>query len=392
MTTGGGGWYVAPMNASGTPRTALFALVLAAACGKGLAQEVGSRKWFVQAQRAAKEAGIPTGFLVEMRTTTYANGTQADLAALEAEVAGRRDHPRWHEFSELSRRLANGGDVKTTRVWVFGRNAWRVSTDSPYLSEAEAWRDSALDGGDAWRLTPQTLVLMVPGSTETGYDPSTSIRQAEQSWKLLATTWVALVADWLIVDIQRDGLDWRATLRNPTGSREVALVGTFVEASAIFIQQVEFVRSDDPRVSLGVCAEFRNPDLDALIPRIIDGLVPARSIHQRAIPTVVGARTDELVTFEPFDQNQRSVLLAVPEPSGSDPIRSLAQLTGIVDKTSGRLIPVAGGAVDLGAAVDIPQTGFRQARDGNWLQVAVVACIVAVIGVLLWIRFGRRSA
>lgn len=365
-----------------------MALVLAATCGNAVSQEVGSREWFEKAREIAARSELPPdGTYFEFRQIYYADRSEAEYKALVAEVNGNSEHPRWQEVVDLGRRLKNGGDVHQVRSWVFDREHWRVSIDTPFNADHTPWKDGAKNGSAAWRLTPQSIQLLTTSNPERGYDVETSLIMVRSTWRYLAAANFGGYPGWKTQRVERDGDEWEAILVNPSETEEQTFHGTFTADGRLVIHRRVTTRCDDRPQYLGGWAEFA-PDEDGLLPVVVPGLVPARSVR-RGYPTP-GEESSlwEVVACQDVSELQREALLATPQPGSGDPLRSLTSLTGLIDKTNGRASPVIDGRADLTRAVKLPDSP----RDGRskWLQPVTATILGVIVAGLVLLRMKRK--
>ena len=79
-----------------------------------------------------------------------------ELAALRREVQGKPDHPGWRDLEVYDRRLGDGPDRISVRVWL-ADGEWRVSQTGGAASPPV---DYATANGVSWSLSPNTLNLV----------------------------------------------------------------------------------------------------------------------------------------------------------------------------------------------------------------------------------------
>lgn len=368
----------------------LATVVTAILTHAGYCQEVGSMEWFRQAIETARTADVPEGTYFEFRQTWYASGTEQERAALEAEIAGKPEHPRRYEFIEMDRRLRNGGDATTAKLWKFSDDQWRISEDRPFV-ERYQWSEAARRGDAGWRMVEVNLNLMSAANPQRGYDIQGDVRQAGNIWRALTTRGISGGPDWVAKSASREGDRWTGVLASPDGMRERTLFGTFDGEGNLDIQRSETTRSDDEPKWLGEWRTYE-PDDAGVLPMVVKGLKPAKAVR--------GGNSSphlwELIKWEPVDMSLRQSLTAIPDPNLGDPLgRPLDKLVGIDDRSDGRTpMPSWGKSLVKADPTSPPlQAPARPAAGAQsipgWLTPVVAGILGVIILVLVVIRLRR---
>lgn len=376
------------MKVTASRHAVVLAIVLAATCGEAVSQEVGSREWFEKAREiAAKNDLPPDGTYFEFRQTYYADRSEAEYQALLSEIRGKPEHPKRQQVLELGRRLKSGGDSIQTRVWYFDPTHWRIATDTPFDDGHIPWTDAARRGSDGWRLIPQSLILLGMADPEPGYDIETSLISTRATWQYLSCANLGRLHGWATTSVNTAHDAWTAVLTSQDSQQEVTLHGVITETGELFItKRVNTLSVGRPQYQ-GGWAEFE-PDDDGLLPVVIPGLKPARAV-KRGYPTPgQSSSLWEAIAFRPADDTQRELLLSTPSPEKEDPLRSLDALTGVIDKTSGKMVPIHDGNLDHANAAALPES--RQKRPGRWLQIVAAAVLGGVTFVLVLFRITKK--
>ncbi len=379
------------MNAPETPHAAVWAFVLIASCGWALAQEVGSREWLADAIQRAPQVSLPTATHLELEYSRYAAGDASTLQQLERAVDERPEHPERPRLVELKRRLSEGPDVTTDRVWFFGPAHWRVSRDQPWLKGTRrVWQDAAQDGDGAWRLLHDTLTLLPVRDPAPGYDPRVDLLMAESAWRELTTSGLPVEPGWTVADCDVIGSDWAATIHDAEGVVEFKLRGSKLDSGALFIQEILVTRSAEGPEWLGYRRVFSR-DESIYIPEQIPGLLPASSMTRSSPRGALAPEQWTIRKVEPIEPVMAQSLLRAPLPGATDEIRDISGLTGVVDRAKGTMsLLQTGGGEEF---VSGPMSGVSKPRGSVWLQpVALVVLGLCAAGlVVLKIKKSHHS-
>ena len=191
---------------------------------------------------------------------------------------------------------------------------------------------------------------------------------------------------WTVGRVSRSGDRWTGTLLSPSGERESSLQGRVINGE-IAVKVQETIRADDDPKWLGSRTEFTLDD-DGIMPALVDGVRPAVAMHSTNPTGATAPSRWEVIEVRDLDPADRDALLATPDPESEDPIRSLAGITGIVDKVHGQAIPVFDGRVQTEASASMPISVER--KSSAWIQFAVGAGLAFIIVVLVIVKFNRN--
>lgn len=377
------------MRNIGSTLAALFVLCLA--CGEVRGQEVGSKEWLEKARRIANDLAVPSDTYFEIEYRRFANGDEQLLADLEQQIEGKPEHPLRPQYIELARRLGNGPDVTHDRVWYFGPEQWRMSSDEPWNPNPRTpWHDSGRNEKDAWRLIPDTVTTLDTENPERGYNPTFEPTSAAIAWQYLLTQNIAKGPGWSLKQVDREGPQWVAVFENGDKTRESTCRGMIDDAGKLFIHEVVMTRSDDEPKWLGATRRF-TPDTSGVLPELIPGLKPAIAMRHESPTGASYPEEWEILRVGKASQEGGLAVLAQPEPGGTDPVRNLATLTGLIDRTRGQQFVVDGGNIDRANPIPMANGSRDQTAFGRWGTPAVVVAISLVLGGLIVLRWRRSS-
>lgn len=352
-----------------------------------LAQEVGSREWLADAIHRAPFVSLPTATFLELEYARYPAGDASTLLQLERATSGRPEHPDWPKVVELRRRLSEGPDVTTDRVWFFSSSRWRVSRDQPWLKGTRrVWQDAAQDGDGAWRLLHDTLTLLPARDPAPGYDPKVDLLMPESAWRELTTSGLPVEPGWIVVECDWTGSDWAATIQHAKRADEFKLRGRKLDSGALFIHEILFTRSSQGPEWLGYQRLFSR-DESVSIPEHVPGLSPASSVKRSSPGGALAPERWAIRKVEPIEPAVAQSVLRVPLPGQGDEIRDISGLTGVVDRAKGTMsVLQAGGGEEF---VSRPLPGFAKPSGSTWLQVVVVAVLGLCAASLIVLRIRK---
>jgi hypothetical protein len=340
-------------------------------------EDVGSREWFERARMQALQIARPfdNGTFVRLRRTVGAKGNEQTLRQLGAEVAGKPEHPLWQDLHTLERTLSKGPDVTESQYWFFDADHWRVSQDESWRSNSP-WVETVLRGQDAWRLVPQTLTVGRAG-TNTLPPQSNPAGPIERYTRILLTSGVGGAPDRVVDDVRLEGSQWIARLANQAGTDISRLTGR-IEEGELVLETMETLRHSDAKW-IGYTYTFV-PDDEHRLPRLIEGVRPSRELHISGQFEHVAPATIELVELRKLHSEESvATLLSTPTLEAGDPVRSLNQLSGIIDHHAARVSSVAGGVV-------LPSDVLRLAPSAGrspWVSYVQSGLVIVGLGVLV---------
>jgi len=364
-------------------------LVLGLSCGEVRGQEVGSKEWLEKARRIANDLAVPPDTYFEVEYRRYANGDEKLLADLERHIEGKPEHPLRPQYIELARRLERGPDVTHDRVWYFGPDQWRISTDQPWNPNARTpWYDNGRNEKRAWRLIPDTVTILDTKNPEWGYEPAFEPTSAAIAWRYLVTQNIAKGPGWSLKRVDQEGSQWVAVFENGDKTRESTCRGTVDDAGKLFIHEVVMTRADDEPKWLGSTMRFI-PDESGVLPELVPGLKPAIAIR-REFPTGASYPEEwEILRVGNASEEGGLPVLAQPEPGGTDPVRDLAAVTGLIDRTSRQLFVVDGGNLDRANPIPLATGSRDETVFARWGTTAVAIALSLVVGGLVVLRLKR---
>ncbi|MCW5761912.1 MAG: hypothetical protein KIT88_01560 [Phycisphaeraceae bacterium] len=315
------------------------------------------------------------GTFISLRRTVGAKGNEQTLRRLRAEVAGKPEHPLWQELNTLERTLSKGPDTTDSLYWFFNKDHWRVSQDEGWRSTSP-WVDTVLRGRDAWRLVPQTLTVGRAGSN-TLPPQSNPAGPIETYVRILLTCGIGGSPDRAVDDVRRDGDRWVARLANQSRTEISELTGR-IEEGELVVETVVTLKHSDAKW-IGYTYSFV-PDSDRLLPRLIEGIRPSKGLRISGQVEHVSPATIELIELRDLHPEESiTTHLRTPSLEAGDSVRSLNQLTGIIDHNSGTVNSVTDGLV-------LPNEVLRlspSAGQSRWVSLVQNSLVVVVLGAIV---------
>lgn len=359
--------------------------LLVARSAPAFGQEIGSKEWLEKTLAICQELEFPDDTYFEFIYTTHAGGTPDDLDRLETEGGNNPHSSKFQQYQELSRRLKNGPDVSRYRVWYFDQAHWRVSVDQPFAPK-DKWFDAALDRDNSWRMSTRSLILLNTRNPTPGYDILGHLDMPLIVWKALGASGIGSLSSWSVLRTQTDGNKWTARLGYAGNARELELRGNIDPNGLLRVYESLIVRSDDAPRWLHTRTTFL-PDTDGVMPRLIESIEPAIG---KTVEYPSGENAPfswEVVAVRAIDpvNESRSNLLRTPTIDKGDAVRSLAKITGIVDKRANVATPVVDGELRPDSAVALPDPA-QSANKSALLQYVVATVIGIILVALLFIR------
>lgn len=300
------------------------------------ADEDAVRAWFAKEWAAASK--WPDVGLLQLDVTDEAHPrlTDAEYAALKAEVEGRPEHPRKREYETLTTIRRDGPYRFGYLIALGGEERWRFGMT--YSSGSVKYFDQALTPKHAWKLTETALEVLDRDAVEAG-DPSQDIRNSFRTFlpvvsQLLSGDLIgyAFMGRYEAGAVSVDGPRWKVTLRagsEPESMTEVHVAGRWDSAAGRgFVETSRIVRSPVAGVA-GSTRRFLDWRLDAN-----SGLWWARRVENRGANGVLD-RVHVLNGVRRLTDSEFDALVAVPADGREDPWRGMPTFTAVADRRRG---------------------------------------------------------
>lgn len=351
-------------------------------CGvQSFAQDLGSLEWFKSEWRAAESVSLPRETFLHYSLVLPVEGDASDLAALAKRIEGRPDHPDRRHYEALRRQLEHGPRTVTYRLWYKDARRWRLAAD---YSEGEVipYVDVAINGDNAWQMTPRALRLIDPDRPPESLDPSARLTAAPNHYRAWIT-WrfgpgpldLQPVASRLV------GNRWEATVRSSDGSREFRYLGT-VQDGRIHPDRIVMVRADDRPGLANAETRFTDWEYSAFADRWIPASITSVSAehHQEQI----------LHELRPLRPGEWEPVVATPTLDGEDPLRGPTTFVSVFDHRPGANHAETineDGSVVRSPIPETPTTGPRSRR----LQTVGWFLAGAIAAWLIFLRLRRAG-
>ncbi len=268
------------------------------------------------------------------RTEDHATMTAAELAALEAEVKGKPDHPRLHEAEEARKYFSSGPAVQRARLYSSSKVGWRFNTES---ADGTYYLDLVRARDRTWQLSPSALTI---------YDPALVASEAQSALVTYERVIVPIYGR-----LVHGGLNAAVGLN--------VLMDARVQPDGLWLVVLNLLKPD------GTLSEFEMSFVVEWLTEQKRGFVRESMISGHASPQVVGeryvygdwrfephlnlwvsnkverylsnGRLARVTVYEgaaPLPQGGLEALTAIPRFDGTDPIRGSLTFTNIYDQRS----------------------------------------------------------
>ena len=355
----------------------LILMILAAIPLKfAAAQELGSLSWFQSQWQTADSLAMPEGIFLHYSMVLPVQGDAEDLQALADEISGYPDHPKRKQYEALHRQLEHGPRTITYRLWYKEPKRWRLAVDYAQGDPLPHF-DSAVNGGEAWHMTPRELRLVDPNRPPEGMDPFSRIAAVPAYYR----AWVGWNLSIGPLDLQPTtaklmGDRWEGTARSPDGEHEFRYLGT-LDGNRIRFDRIIKTRSGNQPEWIGAETVFSDWQYSEFLDRWIAGSVLSSSSKHN--------QTQVLHELRPLREDEWQTLVATPKADGNDPIRGEATFVSIVDLRPGshHVDVLQPDGTTTRTRITASPIAAGQSR---WVRVFGWVLVGAIAGVLVWFR------
>lgn len=320
---------------------------------------------------------LPPGYVYEWHLLQYPRLDDGALASLNAQAAGKPDHPAHRVILEEERRRTSGADRARRRLYFLDKRNWRYNE----TNDAESiYVDQVVTNDLIWVLTPGVLTVLSPSS------PAPPSRDYAKSIASCASEigrfrWQDLHRGRGVALRPLRASESRGAVMGVTGATGFEFeyrgrfdTGTFVPDSRRVIASAA-VPSAVGETTL--YSEFSpEPSFDAPVAhRVVDVDPAGRAKMAYVLREVRTLSSDE------FRELSR-----MPGPSDSDPVRGPSQYTSVVDFRPGAenvtLSSEGSSAVFPLPASELGRPPSSSLRRIGWTGVAII--IAALTGIRVW--------
>ena len=299
---------------------------------RGQWDESALRRWLdARLEEAEGFAGLPgLRFDCVVRIPPPVELSAAEIAAIEAEVAGKPDHPKRSLLeSHREGQKAAGAGAKTT-IWLHSDAVWRWNRE---VQAGEYFDTGRLDD-DQWRLAPTQIAIhsVSAPALRAGEGTLEGVR-AGAEWLVRVILHAGFggrgTPPYTVQSVSVDATTWTADLRAEPGIA-TWVVGGF-ESGEPVIRRVEYRASPLPQW-VGGRAEFGGWRYDEAVKRVIPSWAAQYFGGGKLF-----RRVDE-VRFAAVDPAQVRALCAVPSVVKGDMLRgALDRVRAVNDWRPGRM-------------------------------------------------------
>lgn len=303
------------------------------------------------------------------------------LRRLDAELAGKPDHPDRTLLEQSLRRERGEPFGNKYTVWTDGEDRWRISMDFYSASDVHYW-DAVYAPRRQWSLTGYSLTILDPGRPPIPQaDVRAFARDALDPLQLLLAGRLPTIrgagfggVEFEIRDLfvsQSDSFGFRAV--RPGSSPEVSFVFSGIwsqEHNRGFIAAVAFESSGDPDID-GSRHEFHDWSFHPEISTWVAGSVMAFDARGDHVETLSLVRVIQSIPGE-LDR-----ITQIPSIDGADPIRGPLTVRMVTDFRDDRVdvIDEAGNQTAYAIPTTAPESRARLRYIGWSLLIAAVTGI-----------------
>jgi hypothetical protein len=343
---------------------------------------LGSLEWFADRLKEPEEPTDLSGYYIEFTERKWpVEGDQADLAELEAEVAGRPEHPKRMEYERLKAQLELDGFLWRYRIWYQDDEHWRRSLDTNDPDAIFTYYDAARNGSDRWRWIRGTLTLEDADHMPEDRDPNSELLDLTRfRMVFIDVTLHTRNPEAIAVNSEISGRNWTGFAASADGTRQIQFLGRMTDdAASIDVVSLVHRANPDPRYQ-GHQRRYEGWSSHAALGRRI----PVRCIALDDSDRLT--RDSRVISVRELRPDEIVGVLQRPDPLGEiDAVRDAAQIEEVVDRR-----PSGGHVVDAVSGERIrslPVRGVGSSSDKlYWIAWITAGGLVAG---LIWLRLKR---
>lgn len=350
--------------------------LLSALAPAAVAQRYGL-DWMTAEWQRADRFELPENMYISFTRTEFADGSADDLAALEAMIAGKPDHPKRREAETLRRKLEHGGDVTTWRLWYESDDRYRIAQTFPEGFPAVRYNDVVVDGDRSWRMTNRGLHLLDMDALPENEHPRMNLSQFQTA--LMQSIWPGFGSGSMNrtpSEVRVDSGVWLCEIESESpGHRWVLEAGLTPDGPRIGASRVVEFASNDAyeggRIEYGDWGPLPVLDRPAAFTQTFFG-------RNGVVQYEIG-----IVEVREIRAGELDSLLVEPSADSTDPIRGRSEFAAVYDLRGKPSV------IETGLDTEELPKEFRN----GWLgaNAPVLISLVAILFVLVAVKVWKGS-